>query len=97
MSLHLFIIALIVIALNCCGAEARLHIEARRNGDVVMQVTGGTNNVQYQIFTEWDRNFAGTNWGYWRRAYPNTEILLTSTNTPWRIAGVYKIGGVLPD
>lgn len=92
-----YIYLCVVLSLTCLGGEAVLNIRKELNGDVIMHISGGTNNVQYQIFTTPDNNVVSTNWYYWRRAYPNTEILVTSTNTPWRTQGIYQIRGVLPD
>lgn len=86
------------------SAEPALTIQNRTNG-VFLWISGGTSNVQYQIFTSPDNKVASTNWYYWRRAYSIDflsdtnagQILLTSTNTPWRTQGFFNIRGVLPD
>lgn len=97
------IVAVSVISVCFCASatEARLNIEAR-GSDVLLWVSGGTSNVQYQIYTSPDNNAESANWYYWRRAYSAdfkaySEILVTSTNTPWRTRGFYQIRGVLPD
>jgi hypothetical protein len=83
------------------ASEAILNIE-HRGGDVVLFVTGGTSNVQYQVFTSPDNAVESTNWYYWRRAYsmdfkPYGEMLVYGTNTSQQPRRFFQIRGVLPD
>lgn len=90
-------------ALSLFGAEAVLNIE-RRGGEVVLFVTGGTSNVQYQVWTapNPDHNIAATNWYYWRRAYsasfhPYSEMVVYGELTSKQPQRFFQIRGVLPD
>lgn len=88
-------------SLRLLAAEAVLNIE-RRGGDVILFITGGTSNVQYQVFTSPDNNVNSTNWYYWRRAYsmdfkPYGEMLVYATNTSQQARRFFQIRGVLPD
>lgn len=98
--------ALLCLCSKCCAAEAALHIE-RRGGDVILYITGGTSNVQYQIWTapNPDHNVASTNWYYWRWIYSRDfvaqpgygEVLVYGTNTSQQPRRFFQIRGVLPD
>lgn len=84
--------------------EAVLNIE-RRGGDVILYITGGTSNVQYQVFTSPDNKLESTNWYYWRRSYSRDfvanpgygEMLVYGTNTSQQPKRFFQIRGVLPD
>jgi hypothetical protein len=96
--------AIAILSLLCTSLlaqEAKLNIE-RRGADVVIYVTGGTNTVQYQIWTSPDNTVNSTNWYYWNRAYPGREFIVynhlaapnTAASKPQRF---FQIRGVLPD
>lgn len=92
---------LALLAVRCFGEEARLHIE-RRGADVVLYVAGGTNTVQYQIWTSPDNTVTSTNWYYWNRAYPLKEFvvfnhLATTNQAAGKPQRFFQIRGVLPD
>ena len=98
-------VALFVMSVCCFAGEATLHME-QRGTDTILYITGGVTNVQYQIWTPANGNPAAVEqWYYWRHAYSRdhvsqpgyAEILVTSTNTPWRTNGFFQIRGVLPD
>lgn len=99
-------LVVVLLAYACCAAEAALQIE-RRGNDVVLYITGGTSNVQYQIWTapNPDHNVAATNWYPWRRAYSRDflanpghgEMLVYGTNTSQQPRRFFQIRGVLPD
>jgi len=92
------------VAYKCAGAEAQLNIE-RRGSDVVLYVTGGTSNVQYQVWTPDNHALPGTNWYYWRRIYSRDflsnpaygEVLVYGPNTSQQPKRFFQIRGVLPD
>lgn len=94
------------LVIACCAAEARLNIE-RRGNNVVLYVTGGTSNVQYQVWSapNPDNDVASTNWYYWRRVYSRDylsnpaygEVLVYGTNTSMQPKRFFQIRGVLPD
>ncbi|HEU4340046.1 MAG TPA: hypothetical protein VFU31_00600 [Candidatus Binatia bacterium] len=78
----------------------------QRGGDVILYVTGGTSNVQYQVWTPANNNPHDTNqWYYWRRIYSRDflsnpeygEVLVSGTNTTYRPMRFFQIRGVLPD
>ena len=98
---------LLILAAKAKSEEAKLNIE-RRGADVVLYVSGGTTNVQYQIFTSPDNTVTSTNWYYWRRAYSVSfppgygEILVYDHTAPTNAAvskphRFFQIRGVLPD
>jgi hypothetical protein len=86
-------------------SPAALKIEPRPEG-LVLFVTGGTSNVQYQVWTPAGNNPADTNaWYYWRRIYSRDflsvpaygEVLISGTNTSQQPRRFFQIRGVLPD
>lgn len=96
---------LALLTIHCGGfaAEAVLRIE-RRGSDVVLFITGGTSNVQYQVWTapNPDHNVAATNWYYWRHAYsatfyPYAEMLVYGENTSKQPLRFFQIRGIVPD
>src|SRR5688572_13792104 len=95
--------AFVCVHLRLNAAEAALHIE-RRGSEVVLKVTGGTSNVQYQVWTAPNpaQDVAATNWYYWRRAYsasfhPYAEMLVYGENTSKQPQRFFQIRGILPD
>lgn len=97
------LLALMLCGCNsaCAQSPASLHVE-QRGGDTLLYVTGGTSNVQYQIWTSPDNKVDSTNWYYWRRTYstnysPYAEILINGTNTTYRPQRFFQIRGILPD
>lgn len=83
---------------------AKLVVE-QRGSDVVLYVTGGTSNVQYQVWTPADNKLAGDQWYYWRRIYSRDflsnhgygEVLIYGENTSKQPMRFFQIRGVLPD
>lgn len=84
-----------------------LRVELRTN-EVFLYVTGGTSNVQYQIWTapNPDHNVASTNYYYWRRSYSRDflakpmegEMIIYGTNTSQQPRRFFQIRGEpLPD
>ncbi len=93
------------LAATVFASEATLRIEQRGN-DVILYVTGGTSNVQYQVWTPAFHNPADTtSWYYWRRIYSRDflsnpghgEVLVFGTNTSQQPRSFFQIRGVLPD
>lgn len=89
--------------LSACSAlgQATLNVE-RRGSDVVLFITGGTSNVQYQIWTtpNPDQNVAATNWYYWRHAYSSTyhpyaEMIIYGENTSKQPLRFFQIRGIV--
>jgi len=90
-----------LLSLCAAASEAVLHVE-QRGSDVVLFITGGTSNVQYQVFTSPDNNVTSTNWYYWRHAYstsfkPYAEMLVYGPNTSQQPRRFFQIRGLLPD
>lgn len=97
------IVPVLLVPLASFGSEAVLNIE-RRGGDVILYITGGVSNVQYQVWTapNPDHNVAATNWYYWRRTYsssfhPYAEMLVYGENTSKQPQRFFQIRGILPD
>ena len=94
-------------ALSCSASEAVLNVQRLSSGEVVLFITGGTSNVQYQIYTSPDNTINNTNWYYWRREYSRTfyntgDVLVYSPSYPPGTAAskpmrFFQIRGVLPD
>lgn len=101
----IFYLLLSILAFAASGAEAKLNIEPRPEGYVIF-VTGGTSNVQYQVWTSpQPYTVDATNWYFWRRIYSRdfiskpeqAEVLVHGTNTTFRLRSFYQIRGILPD
>lgn len=97
----LFIIALLPL-LAFCQTPAKLNIAPRPEGWVLF-VSGGTSNVQYEVWTSSDFNVVSTNWYYWRHVESRDflskpeygEVLVYGTNTSYRSRSFYQIRGVV--
>ena len=99
------LVPVLLVPLASFGGEAVLNIE-RRGGDVILYITGGTSNVQYQVWTPANNNLAQSDqWYYWRRIYSRDflsnpgygEVLVYGENTSKQLRRFFQIRGVLPD
>lgn len=101
----------VTLALASGQSPAVLHCERKTypgqtNPVVIIYITGGVSNVQYQIFTPYNRDLGNTNWSYTHRMYSRDflklpeygELIVSSRNDPnFRPRQFYRIGGILPD
>lgn len=99
------------VAIASGQAPATLHCEVKsypqhgQTNVVVLYVTGGQSNVQYQIDTPDRRTLGATNWSYTYRMYSRdyvtppeaAERIVSSAQDPnFRTNQFYRINGVLP-
>lgn len=104
------VLFVLTVAIASGQQPARLHCEVKtypqygQTNVVVLYVTGGQSNVQYQIDTPTSKNIGATNWSYTYRMYSrdfvtppeSAERIVSSANDPnFRPQQFYRIGGIL--